>query len=139
MKTSRLLSVLSGLLVSGLLATQSVSAADVQVYSIEQLCIRSTPNNNTETLISAQATVTSSGWSKLQLMPFVYVRQPDDGVQDYGLVAQQPEGVTMPVMSSLSGDMTILRAGWMKGIRVHTDQNALQLMFDSDEVCVTTE
>ncbi|HPQ96334.1 MAG: hypothetical protein KDI44_07300 [Thiothrix sp.] len=107
-----------------------------QLYSIERLCVAAGSTAGTHT-VTLEATASSSGWSAPQLLPYVYVRQPDDGVQDYGLVARPPQGVALTVLSPLKGAMVLTTPGWMKGIRVHTDRNALQFLFDSTGGCVS--
>ena len=114
----------------------SAETAVTQVFSINHLCVKYNPDDPISYLALVNATVTSSGWSELQLIPYVYARQPDDDVQDYELVASPPQGVALTVISSLSGDIPFTKVGWMKGIRVHGEQNALQVLFaDSKGVC----
>ena len=106
------------------------------LYSIEKLCVAA-GNRAGSRRITMEAIASSSGWSDPQLMPYLYVRQPDDGVQDYSLVARRPQGVALTVLSPLKGEVTLETPAWMKGIRVHTDRNALQFLFDGTGGCVS--
>lgn len=72
--------------------------------------------------ISVFGTVTSTGWSNPQLVPYTYVQAPPDGIYDFDFMAEPPKGVAAKVISPIRF-RTELPAEGIKGIRVHASLN----------------
>lgn len=71
-------------------------------------------------LIVASGTVTSTGWSNSQLIPYLYFVPPADGIYDFDFVAEAPTDIVNPVIIPI-----VIPFVWndfteeVKGIRIH--------------------
>ena len=79
--------------------------------------------------ISAKGNVTSSGWTKPELVPFVYVAPPQDGIYDFDFVAAPPADVSAPVITPIevTHRLNPLPTA-LKGVRIHATQNNMVAM-----------
>ena len=86
------------------------------------------------------STVPSSGWRNPQLAAWFYIRPPDDGVQDFDFVVQEPNGITLPVLLPVPATLTIGRDRenyWgdnqpLRGVRIHSESNSVEAEFAED-------
>ena len=85
-------------------------------YSIEK---KIPPN----LVVDATGQVPTSGYSKVQLMRVVYATPPEDGIQDYVLLAVPPSDQAAAVVSEVKAVDRWTgyerEAPWIKGMRVH--------------------
>lgn len=74
-------------------------------------------------VVRATGQVSSGGYTKPTLLRAVYTTAPEDGIQDYFLVAIPPSGPAIQVISEVKASDTWKgfrkEAPWIKGIRVH--------------------
>jgi hypothetical protein len=75
--------------------------------------------------IAASGTVSTSGWSNPQLVPFNYVQAPPDGIYDFEFVATPPQDVTAQVITAIAANYI-----WktfpqeLVGVRIHSSTNS---------------
>ena len=101
--------------------------AEQPVYSVEHIELTLLSLNGRRiALITAYGTTNTSGWSHARLQPYIYVQPPTDGIWDFVLVAQPPEGIALDVISPISATYVWTSADPdFKGVRVHTATNTL--------------
>jgi hypothetical protein len=104
------------------------------VSSVKSVCFSINKSNPPQLGVTASGTVSSSGWSDANLIPRVYVAQPEDGIQEFDFVASAPTGTVLWVISPLSSDCTIQLESWMVGIRVHSATGSITALL-SDPSC----
>lgn len=81
--------------------------------------------------IQASGTVTSGGWSRPQLIPYVYIQAPPDGIYDFDFVAESPEGVTTAAVSPIEVSHV-----WdafpesLRGVRIHASTNSIEELLE---------
>lgn len=109
---------------------------EAKVYSAESACFHINKSNPPQLVVSASGQVNSSGWSNGRLIPWVYVDQPADGIQDFDFVATAPSGFVLWVISPIGGEGTIEMQDWMKGIRIHSSSNKIEVMLDDSSCAV---
>lgn len=109
---------------------------EAKVYSVESACFHINKSNPPQLVVNASGQVNSSGWSNGRLIPWVYVDQPADGIQDFDFVATAPSGVVLWVISPIGGDGTIEMRDWMKGVRIHSSSNKVEVMLDDSSCAV---
>ncbi|WP_425617148.1 hypothetical protein NA78x_000819 [Anatilimnocola sp. NA78] len=65
--------------------------------------------------------VPTGGYTEPMLVKVEYVKQPDDGIQDFNFVAKKPDGIVTQVVSSISArhDWKGEIPAWVKGVRIH--------------------
>jgi hypothetical protein len=74
-----------------------------------------------ETLtVTAVGEVPTGGYTAPTLIRVTYIKQPDDGIQDYTLRAVPPDGVAAQVISQVTAsDKWPAVPKWVKGVRIH--------------------
>lgn len=72
-------------------------------------------------VVTATGKVPTAGYTKPTLLRVSYDTPPDDGIQDYFLLATPPSGPAAQVVSKVKATNTWkgFEASWIKGIRVH--------------------
>lgn len=79
--------------------------------------------------ITAFGTVPTSGWEDAELIPYVYIQPPPDGIYDYDFVAQPPaqpvpQVITPIVANKLQLLPDRLEGVGFKGVRIHASLNS---------------
>jgi hypothetical protein len=70
--------------------------------------------------VTAVGEVPTAGFTKPTLTRVTYVKQPDDGIQDYTFEAVPPDGVAAQVISEVKASDTWESVpDWVKGVRIH--------------------
>ena len=70
--------------------------------------------------VLAVGEVPTGGWTKATLTRVTYVKQPEDGIQDYTLRATPPSGPATQVISQVKANDTWPELpAWVKGVRIH--------------------
>src|SRR5690606_25990055 len=71
-------------------------------------------------VITAVGEVPTAGYSQPTLVKVTYIKAPEDGMQDYYLMAVPPDGPSAQVISQIVARDTLPSVpAWMKGVRVH--------------------
>jgi hypothetical protein len=70
--------------------------------------------------VSAVGEVRTAGYTKPTLTRVTYIKQPDDGIQDYTFEAVPPDGLAAQVISEVKASDTWESVpDWVKGVRIH--------------------
>lgn len=109
---------------------------EAKIYSVQDAYFHINKTNPPQLVVSSSGQVNSSGWSGGKLVPWIYVTQPADGIQDFDFIATAPDGIVLWVMSSISGSGTIELENWMKGVSIHGSNNNVEVMLDDDSSSV---
>ncbi len=85
-------------------------------------------------VVSAEGTVTTSGWKNGELTSWVYVTPPEDGILDLDFVAERPSGLVLQVISPIAGQCVLIDVDlenyWgpgkpLTGFRIHAANNEI--------------
>jgi len=77
--------------------------------------------------IHAEGVVPTPGYTNAQLVPYVYIQFPPDGIWDFDFVADKPDGPVQQVLSPIFADYV-----WdgfpaeLKGVRIHGACNSVE-------------
>ena len=77
-------------------------------------------------VITSKGNVSSGGWSNGQLIPFVYIMPPSDGIYEFDFVADEPTGISTQVISEITSQSFM----WddfpadLKGVKVYSSSNS---------------
>jgi hypothetical protein len=82
--------------------------------------------------VLAKGTVPTTGWSNPQLIPYVYVQAPPDGIYDFDFVATPPKDIAAQVISPIRVSATLPGQG-VKGIRIHASTNFKEFLLNLEE------
>jgi hypothetical protein len=92
--------------------------------------------------ITAQGTVPTPGWRAPELIPYVYIQPPPDGMYDFDFVAEPPEGITPQVLTPIAVRHTVQSAPVdLIGVRIHASMNSQEAILGetgdgSGTICV---
>lgn len=95
-----------------------VVAVDLQISKIKPPVL----------VISASGYVSSLGWTGGELIPYIYIMPPQDGIYEFDFVATPPHGpnaqVIMPMAATYSWPN--FPEGHLQGVRIYSEQNKLE-------------
>ncbi|QDT24877.1 hypothetical protein [Gimesia panareensis] len=78
--------------------------------------------------------VPTGGYTDVILERTVYVKPPEDGIQDYYLKAKPPTGIAITVISEVkASDVWTDLPAWVKGVRVHGVKDGIQVVYFDQE------
>ncbi|WP_441277690.1 I78 family peptidase inhibitor [Tardiphaga sp. 172_B4_N1_3] len=111
----------------------------IDVASIDVVVLKSLPP---AILVVAHGHVSTTGWTGPELSPWFYIRVPDDGIQDFDFIAQEPKGIVGDVVLPIVAELTIhrdLANYWgegnpLKGVRVHAQKNTIEYSVEPPHV-----
>ena len=84
--------------------------------------------------VEAVGEVNTGGYTKPTLKRVTYIKQPDDGIQDYTLQATPPAGPATQVISRVkASDTWPALPAWVKGVRIHGAGNGVLVKLLSDK------
>jgi hypothetical protein len=114
----------------------------VKVYEIEQVRITILKSLPPKLQIVVDATVPTPGYTEPELVEYIYVKPPPDGIYDFDFVAKPPDGgPTASVITPISVRhlMEPMPEG-LKGVRIHASNNSMvKLLSESSRasaICV---
>jgi len=99
-----------------------------QLYSVQDVSFHINKSNPASLVVFASGLASSSGWSDAALVQRQYVSEPADGIQDFDFVGEPPTGISLMVLSPISGTGEIQLETWMKGVRVHSASNEMSVL-----------
>lgn len=100
-----------------------------RVYSVDHVDVEALitiPENPRAISVSAAGWVPTSGWSRPDLAPWMYIVPPQDGILDLDFVASPPTGMVLQVLAKISVVRSLQVPHWVKGVRVHASTNAIE-------------
>ncbi|WP_254511699.1 hypothetical protein [Anatilimnocola floriformis] len=127
MRTLRCISqVASGLLLAAAIA---VSTADAQ-EQVNVPKIQSVKFDLKAGTMEVTGEVPTGGYKDPQIIRVEYIKQPDDGIQDFNFVATKPDGIVTQVISKVSAkyDWKGEIPAWIKGVRIHGSGDGVKVM-----------
>jgi hypothetical protein len=108
-----------------------------RILTIENIQIQVAKTKTPSVIITALGTVTSGGWSKPRLSPWVYIAPPADGIYDFDFEAAPPTGIATQGITAIATAQVIPNPpSWLKGVRIHASSNNLVGLLEDDK-CVS--
>lgn len=109
-----------------------------KVSTVTRVCLDINTGKPPQIAIQTVGTVPTSGWKNGILIPWIYVIQPLDGVQDFSFVAESPTGPALQVISEIKGDWLIAKERGIKGVRIHASEGKSLTAMLSDKKCAAS-
>lgn len=103
-----------------------------KIMSVTDVTFEIRKTNPPVLVINSAGKVNTGGWTKGQLIPYVYKTAPMDGVYDFDFIADQPDGPVPEVIT----DITAVPYEWedfpksLNGVRVHASENSRTIYLD---------
>ncbi|AFZ31683.1 hypothetical protein Glo7428_3197 [Gloeocapsa sp. PCC 7428] len=75
--------------------------------------------------ITAIGTVPTQGWKNAELIPYVYIQPPIDGIYEFDFVAEPPEGIVAPALASIQANFRLETIPTnLRGVKVYASSNS---------------
>ena len=108
-----------------------------QVYQVDSVALTRIGSKPQQVNITAYGSTSTPGWTRPQLVAFVYVQAPPDGIYDFDLVAvASGDGPAAQVLTPLPepASLTQFTPDGFRGVRIHAVRNKIEglLAEDSD-------
>ena len=101
-----------------------------KVLIVKSVALDIEKTNPPQLIIQAEGEVNTSGWSNGQLIPYVYVMPPEDGIYEFDFIASppSPKETVLPVTSSIKAVPFVWQdfPQELKGVRVYASQNSIE-------------
>lgn len=84
-------------------------------------------------IISADGIVNSGGWKNGQLVPFIYIAPPVNGIYEFDFIADRPTGMVTQALTPIKAEFT-----WedfpleLNGVKIYSSDNDLVTRLDSE-------
>ncbi len=101
----------------------------LEVTAVDLAILESNPP---QLQIAAQGNVSTPGWFNPQLVPYVYIQAPPDGIFDFDFVATPPSNIVPQVITPISVTLVQLAEG-VRGVRIHTSTNSQEALLMVEE------
>jgi hypothetical protein len=106
-----------------------------RIYSVQTALIENLiviPERPRAVVVSAKGTVVTLGWTQADLVPWMYIVRPKDGILDLDFVATPPTENAIQLLSPIGVLKAFSVPNWLRGIRVHSSQNEIETMLAED-------
>lgn len=103
-----------------------------KIYSVDDVQLAILKTFPPTLRIVATGMVNTGGWSDPQLVPYIYVSPPADGIYDFDFIASPPSGIAIQVILPITA--TYHWRGFpqeLKGVRIHACSGSLEDMLDT--------
>jgi hypothetical protein len=98
-----------------------------RVYEVLEVSLAFNKKMPPEFVVSARGRTERSGYTGPELVRVIYVRPPEDGIQDYEFEATPPSGPSLEVLTPIQAtDVWSDPPSWVRGARVHAESNSLE-------------
>lgn len=105
-----------------------------RIYDVQTAIIKILKSNPPQIVVLAFGRTSSSGWTDPSLDAWYYIEAPKDGIQDFDFTADEPTGISLPVLTPVSADAVITRDPanyWgrgkpLVGVRIHARTNTIE-------------
>lgn len=106
----------------------------VRIYDVQSVTLVTLRSNPPQIVASAIGRASSTGWSNPTLAAWYYIDAPKDGIQDFDFTADEPTGISLPVLTPITASALISRDPanyWGKGrplvgVRIHARTNKIE-------------
>lgn len=97
-------------------------------YSIEK-------RMHTYLTVTATAQTETTGWYGGQLIPWIYMKEPSDGILDIDFYGKLPWYTSTLGEGTLRASLQMEMLDWMKGYRIHVNhENVHEVLFEADSL-----
>ncbi|WLB90285.1 MULTISPECIES: hypothetical protein [Bradyrhizobium] len=101
---------------------------------VQSAVIKILKSDPPQIVVSASGRTSSTGWTNPKLGAWYYFDVPKDGIQDFDFTADEPAGISLPVLAPVSADAAITRDPanyWgkgkpLQGVRIHARTNTIE-------------
>ena len=98
-----------------------------RIMNVTEIHFERQKSNPVQYLVWAEGKVPSLAWTGGRLDARMYIRPPEDGIQDFDFVATPPSKPSGTAIAPIeSAKLQLPDDGWIRGFRVHAVQNSLE-------------
>lgn len=75
--------------------------------------------------ITATGIVPTQGWKNPELIPYIYIQPPLDGIYEFDFVAEPPEGIAAPALASIEANFRLESIPTnLRGVKIYASTNS---------------
>ncbi|PPS43993.1 DUF5818 domain-containing protein [Chroococcidiopsis sp. TS-821] len=74
--------------------------------------------------ITATGIVPTQGWKNAELIPYIYIQPPIDGIYEFDFVAEPPKGIVAPALASIKANFRLETIPNLRGVKVYASSNS---------------
>lgn len=112
----------------------------VRIYDVQSAVVKTLKTNPPQIVVSAFGRASSTGWTNPTLGAWYYIDAPKDGIQDFDFTADEPTGISLPMLAPISADAVVARDPanyWGKGrplagVRIHARINSIEAKLEGE-------
>ena len=102
------------------------------IYQIEGVKVNLLESLPPQLVINAEGLVPTEGWANPELVPYVYITPPLDGIQDFGFIAEPPPEISLQVLTPITVSFHMKdMPSWLRGVRVHASANSVEALINN--------
>lgn len=118
----------------GVVANGVQNEAKVTEVANAAAAVWPSPAERDPLIIAAHGFVPDTGWNNPNLVPYVYVKPPEDGIWDFDFVASKSAGPSLALVTPIFAFEVIPNSpDWVKGVRIHAAMNSKEVKLISYE------
>ncbi len=95
------------------------------IYSIGCVHVETAKSLPPTLEIEADGFVNTSGWKNPTLSKHIYITPPEDGVQGYDFVANEPGGIVTQMLTPVKTTYTDRPDDWVTAVAIHSATNTV--------------
>jgi len=96
-----------------------------RIMDVTALHVSILKSNPPKVAIHAIGHVPTTGWTQIELDPYLYLVPPADGVWDFDFVGKAPSGIVGQVVLQVYASIVVPMPRWLRGVRVHAKTNTI--------------
>lgn len=102
------------------------------ILDIQEIHLSILKSNPPKLAITVNGIVPTGGWQNPELVEYVYVQPPPDGIYDFDFIAEAPQGIVTQALSPIlvfhvwDGEVENI-----KGVRIHSSKGKKEKMLDN--------
>lgn len=105
-----------------------------KVIEVTEVTLEILKKNPPILAITSKGKVSSGGWTNGQLIPFVYIMPPLDGIYEFDFIADEPTDISTDVISEITSKVFM----WddfpveLKGVKVYASENSITALIKEE-------
>ena len=99
------------------------------VLVVKEIQLSILKSNPPKLAITVIGVVPTSGWQNPELVEYIYVQAPPDGIYDFDFIAEPPQGTSLQVFTPITvSHVWDGKIEDIKGVRIHFSKGKIEQM-----------
>ncbi|WP_294825084.1 hypothetical protein [uncultured Flavobacterium sp.] len=103
-----------------------------KIFAVKDVIISIGKSNPPTLIINAEGDVPTTGWKGGILSPYIYAKQPEDGIYEFDFIAQEPGGIVNEVITPISASYSDEAFDpEIKGVKIYASNNFIKAFLEN--------